>query len=139
MPFQEIARALGCPRYHDEQVMLFDGDCMSLMQRLPEGSIDLTVTSPPYNIGKAYERPLPLEDYLAWMEGWIKHVHRLTKPSGAFWLNLGYLAIEGRAKALPITYLMWDRIPFFLMQEVVWNYGAGVAAKKFFSPRNEKF
>jgi adenine-specific DNA-methyltransferase len=112
---------------------------MALMDRLPDGIIDLTVTSPPYNIGKAYERPLPLDEYLAWMEGWIKCVHRLTGPAGAFWLNLGYVSIEGRAKAVPIPYLMWDRIPFFLIQEIVWNYGAGVAAKKLFSPRNEKF
>ena len=33
----------------------------------------------------------------------------------------------------------WDRSPFFLVQEVVWNYGAGVAGHKFYSPRNEKF
>ena len=45
----------------------------------------------------------------------------------------------GKAKALPIPYLLWDKIPFFLVQEIVWNYGAGVAGKKFFSPRNEKF
>ncbi|MFM6250745.1 MAG: site-specific DNA-methyltransferase, partial [Dolichospermum sp.] len=35
--------------------------------------------------------------------------------------------------------LLWDKIPFYLIQEIVWNYGAGVAGSKFFSPRNEKF
>lgn len=44
-----------------------------------------------------------------------------------------------RAKAIPIPYLLWDRVPFYLIQEVVWNYGAGVAARTSFSPRNEKF
>jgi adenine-specific DNA-methyltransferase len=34
---------------------------------------------------------------------------------------------------------LWDRVPFFLQQEIVWHYGAGVAARKSFSPRNEKF
>jgi adenine-specific DNA-methyltransferase len=35
--------------------------------------------------------------------------------------------------------LVWDRVPFYLVQEVVWNYGAGVAARRMFSPRNEKY
>jgi adenine-specific DNA-methyltransferase len=35
--------------------------------------------------------------------------------------------------------LLWNRVPFYLIQEIVWNYGAGVAGSKFFSPRNEKF
>src|SRR5207249_4499175 len=62
-----------------------------------------------------------------------------TSPTGAFWLNLGYISLPGRARAIPIPYLLWDRVPFHLIQEVVWNYGAGVAARTAFSPRNEKF
>jgi adenine-specific DNA-methyltransferase len=58
---------------------------------------------------------------------------------GAFWLNLGYLSIRDRAKAIPISYLLWDKVPFYLIQEVVSNCGAGVAGSKFFSPRNQKF
>ena len=58
---------------------------------------------------------------------------------GAFWLNLGYISIEDKAHAIPLPYLLWDKIPFYLMQEVVWNYGAGVSCRKSFSPRNEKF
>ena len=56
---------------------------------------------------------------------------------GAFWLNLGYLSIRG-AKAIPISYLLWDKMPFYLIQEVIGNYGAPVAGSKFFSPRNQK-
>jgi len=52
---------------------------------------------------------------------------------------LGYVQLPGRAKAIPIPYLLWERVPFFLIQEVVWNYGAGVASSRSFSPRNEKF
>jgi adenine-specific DNA-methyltransferase len=99
----------------------------------------LTVTSPPYNIGKSYEEVISIEDYIAWSGRWIQEIHRLTRDDGAFWLNLGYLALPDRAKALPIPYLLWDRVPFFLIQEIVWNYGAGVAARHSFSPRNEKF
>ncbi len=65
-------------------------------------------------------------------------IHRVTQASGAFWLNVGYVSVADRGKAVPLPYLLWDKSPFFLMQEVVWNYGAGVAAKASLSPRNEK-
>ena len=119
--------------------MIFEGDCMQIMKRLPNELFALTVTSPPYNIGKDYESVKPIDEYLNWCGAWIHEIHRLTIQSGAFWLNLGYLTIPGRAKAIPIPYLLWDRVNFYFMQEIVWNYGAGVACAKSFSPRNEKF
>ena len=131
--------ALGNPAYEAPGVLLYHGDAVERLALLPDGLVDLTVTSPPYNIGKEYETRLPLDAYLDWIEQWAREIHRVTTDSGAFWLNLGYLQIRGRARAIPIPYLVWDRIPFYLVQEVVWNYGAGVAAKRAFSPRNEKF
>lgn len=68
----------------------------------------------------------------------MAEVHRLTDTFGSFVLNLGYIPLDDKAKAVPLTYLLWDRTDFFLMQEIVWNYGAGVASKKSLSPRNEK-
>ncbi|MBF8265439.1 MAG: DNA methylase N-4/N-6 domain protein [Dehalococcoidia bacterium] len=135
---QQIKYPLGKPYFETEDCLLYAGDCLDLIKNIKEPIIDLTITSPPYNIGKEYEKPLPLEDYLEWCKSWIKEIHRITKPQGAFWLNIGYLEIQGKAKAVPIPYLLWDKTPFFLIQEVVWNYGAGVASKYFFSPRNEK-
>jgi adenine-specific DNA-methyltransferase len=134
-----IKQRLGLPDYEAPNVLLYKGDCVELMKLLGEDVFDLVVTSPPYNIGKAYEQTRSLEDYLTWSEKWTKEVYRLTKAQGSFWLNLGYLTIPNKAHAIPISYLLWDKIPFYLIQEVVWNYGAGVAAKRFFSPRNEKF
>jgi adenine-specific DNA-methyltransferase len=109
------------------------------MSKISTPFINLTVTSPPYNIGKEYENALPIDDYLTWCEKWIAQIYRLTCLNGAFWLNLGYLSISEKAKAIPIPYLLWNRVPFFLIQEIVWNYGAGVAGRLFYSPRNEKF
>lgn len=139
MLYMDVINRLGKPYYQSPNCLLYNLDCIAAMKELPAGCIDLTLTSPPYNIGKAYEKPLPLPDYLAWCQDWITETYRLTKDYGAFWLNLGYLPLADRAKALPIPYLLWDRIPFFLIQEIVWNYGAGVAGTRFFSPRNEKF
>jgi adenine-specific DNA-methyltransferase len=136
---ERIRSLLGRPAYEDEGVLLYHCDCLEMMDIMPPESVDQTVTSPPYNIGKAYETRMSIDAYCEWMASWISKNFRITKSDGSFWLNLGYVSVDGRAKAIPIPYLIWDRVPFFLMQEIVWNYGAGVAAKKFFSPRNEKF
>ena len=134
-----ICGILGEPAHAGDSHAIYHADCAELMASFPDACIPLTVTSPPYNIGKEYEAPMSLEEYLRWSEHWIGQVHRITTGCGAFWLNLGYVSIPGRAKAIPLPYLLWDRIPFYLEQEVVWHYKAGVAARKSFSPRNEKF
>ena len=139
MNLTDISKLLGKPYFQASNCLIYNLDCLEAMTILPDESINLTVTSPPYNIGKEYENLLPLDDYINWCEKWITEVYRLTLCDGAFWLNLGYLSIKNRAKAIPISYLLWDKIPFYLIQEIVWNYGAGVAGSKFFSPRNEKF
>lgn len=115
------------------------GDLLDVLRSTPDNHVDLTVTSPPYNIGKEYEIALSLDDYLVWCKRWMSEVHRVTKPSGSFWLNLGYLEVPGKGRAVPLPYLLWDQSPFYLLQEVVWHYGAGVAARRAFSPRNEKW
>jgi adenine-specific DNA-methyltransferase len=135
----QVRSVLGRPFYEAGDVLIYNMDCLAGMRLLNPGFVDLTVTSPPYNIGKEYETIKPLDDYLCWCDEWIAEVYRLTSQHGAFWLNLGYLELDGRAKAIPIAYLLWDRIPFYLIQEVVWHYEAGVAAKRMLSPRNEKF
>jgi adenine-specific DNA-methyltransferase len=136
--FEALAKFIGRPYYQSPNCAIYNLDCLEAMRRIPTPFANLTVTSPPYNIGKEYEKILPLEDYLDWCERWITQVHRLTLDNGSFWLNLGYISLPDRAKAIPLPYLLWKRIPFFLVQEVIWNYGAGVAGKRFFSPRNEK-
>jgi adenine-specific DNA-methyltransferase len=139
MKLNEVKKVLGKPYFETDGCLIYCRDSLEAMKLMPDGIIDLTVTSPPYNIGKVYEEVRPLDYYLSWCEQWIKEIYRLTELNGAFWLNLGYLSIDNKAKAIPIPYLLWDRIPFYLIQEIVWNYGAGVSGRKFFSPRNEKF
>ena len=139
MSLTNITNILGKPYFQAPNCLIYNLDCLEAIKLLPEELVALTVTSPPYNIGKEYEKFLLLDEYLNWCEQWIAEVYRVTVDRGAFWLNLGYLSMRDRAKAIPISYLLWDKVPFYLIQEVVWNYGAGVAGSKFFSPRNEKF
>ena len=68
------------------------GDCLEGMRVLATGSIDVVVTSPPYNLGIRYAhyrddvaRPL----YLEWCMGWAKELRRVLKPNGSFFLNIG--------------------------------------------------
>lgn len=136
--FDEIKNKLGEPYYESKDGLIFNADCLVSMKAIDKEIVDLTVTSPPYNIGKAYETLLKVEDYVNWCESWIDEIYNITKNKGSLWLNLGYLELEEKAKALPIAYILWDKIRFYLIQEIVWNYGAGVAGRKFFSPRNEK-
>jgi len=118
---------------------LLCGDALDVIRGLESSSLDVTITSPPYNIGKEYEQNRPLSEYLSWCRGWLHELHRVTKPTGSLWLNLGYVEVEGSGRAVPLAYLLWNQSPFYLLQEIVWHYGAGVASRRAFSPRNEQW
>ena len=96
----EVCSLLGSPHSAGDGYAIYCADSLSALRKLPADIFALTVTSPPYNIGKEYETPLPLEKYLGWCEQWIQEVYRVTRPDGAFWLNVGYVEMPGRAKAL---------------------------------------
>lgn len=138
---RKLIRAIGDPMYSEPGFILYSGDLCELLPRLEtiNPSINLTVTSPPYNIGKIYETPISVQEYIDWCSSWMTQLHGLTKPHGAFWLNVGFLQVVGKGLCVPIPYLIWDKSPFYLLQEVVWKYGAGVTAKRRLSPRNEKW
>ena len=67
-------------------------DCIQGMRNLPAESVDLVVTSPPYNIGMRYgmyQDSRTPDDYLDWCTAWGREVARVLKPDGSFFLNLG--------------------------------------------------
>ena len=136
----KIKNILGSPRYENEFGCIYQMDCKEGVSTLKEHNllIDATITSPPYNIGKEYEKIMPIDEYVNWLTTIFNAIYDITSPKGALLLNVGYLKIKGKGKAVPITYLLWNKLKYFLQQEIVWNYGAGVAGKKFLSPRNEK-
>ena len=72
---------------------LYLGDCLSGMQsKLSPGSVDVVVTSPPYNIGIKYSKhkdDLPQEKYLEWMSDFGKQVKSVLSEKGSFFLNVG--------------------------------------------------
>jgi site-specific DNA-methyltransferase (adenine-specific) len=71
---------------------LIQGDCVDGMTHLHDDSVDLVVTSPPYNLGVHYGKYVDsksVEEYLAWAETWASQIRRILKPTGSFFLNLG--------------------------------------------------
>src|SRR5687767_9206984 len=74
------------------QFFIEHGDCVEGMSRLKAGSVDVVVTSPPYNLGigyGAYDDNKSQAEYLAWCNEWASQIKRALKPDGSFFLNLG--------------------------------------------------
>ena len=138
---KSLIQAIGKPFYSDKGFIIYQGDTTELLERLNkyEFQVDLSLTSPPYNIGKEYESPMAVDDYIKWCHKWMNYIFGITKENGAFWLNVGYLEVPEKGLCVPIPYLLWDKTKFYMLQEVIWKYGAGVSTKRRLSPRNEKW
>jgi site-specific DNA-methyltransferase (adenine-specific) len=89
------AVVLSSPKFYIALVAGFDlrlGDCVAGMATLAAESIDLVVTSPPYNLGIRYGKfsdTAAREPYLDWCEEWAAQVRRLLRPEGSLFLNVG--------------------------------------------------
>ena len=71
---------------------LLQGDCLTVLPTLNEESIDLVVTSPPYNLGinyKTFKDTAPREEYLQWCRNWAAQVKRVMADDASFFLNVG--------------------------------------------------
>ncbi len=71
---------------------LIHGDCLEVLPTLAEGSMDLIVTSPPYNLGisyKTFKDTAPREEYLTWCQAWAGEVKRVMTHDASFFLNVG--------------------------------------------------
>jgi site-specific DNA-methyltransferase (adenine-specific) len=67
-------------------------DCIEGMSRLTTETVDLVVTSPPYNLGISYGKYFDRQDrqsYLRWCHEWTAQILRVLKPNGSFFLNIG--------------------------------------------------
>lgn len=108
------------------------------MSGIESGSVDLIVTSPPYNAGKEYEKELSVAEYEAFARDWTHHIPRILKSNGSFWLNVGYTK-TGNNTTLPLTYLYFPIIEMPFVQEIVWHYEGGMPYKKRFTHRTERW
>ncbi|MBA2744306.1 MAG: site-specific DNA-methyltransferase [Chthoniobacterales bacterium] len=96
------------------------GDCVEGMARLTEGSVDLIVTSPPYNLGIAYHKysdRQTRESYLDWSTKWTAQARRVLKVDGSLFLNVGGSPSN---PLLPHELLMRLRDVFVLQNTIHW-------------------
>jgi DNA modification methylase len=71
------------------QAVVFEGDCREMLRQVPAGTIQLVVTSPPYNLGKEYERRLHLDDYVAQQREVIAECVRVLGEHGSICWQVG--------------------------------------------------
>ena len=79
----------------NEQVVVYPGDCLELLAQIPDKSVQLIVTSPPYNIGKEYERRLELDAYLEQQTSVIRECIRTLSSSGSICWQVGNYVDRG--------------------------------------------
>jgi adenine-specific DNA-methyltransferase len=118
--------------------VVYPGDCLDLLRQVPNESIALVITSPPYNIGKPYEDRKALDEYLSWQEEVIRESVRTLKPEGSLVWQVGNYVENG--EILPLDILLF---PIFrslglkLRNRIVWAFEHGLHAKRRFSGRYE--
>lgn len=96
------------------------GDCLEHLANIPNGSVDVIVTSPPYNLGIAYKTyvdSLPRHEYLLWLKKVSNQLQRVLSPDGSFFLNAGSTNVD--------PWLVMDianvfRMDFRLQNHIVW-------------------
>lgn len=78
------------PYFESNLGTLFDQDCMKVLPKIKENSIDTVFADPPFNIGKVYRKSTddkrPDHEYLEWSKQWIRECVRVLKPGGALFL-----------------------------------------------------
>jgi len=123
----------------DSDVVLFHGDRIDLLKSLPSKSVKLVVTSPPYNIGKEYEKRRDLDLYLADQEETIKEAVRVLKDDGSLCWQVGnHVAKDGEIYPLDmLIYPIAKKYGLKLRNRIVWHFGHGLHSSKRLSGRHE--
>jgi site-specific DNA-methyltransferase (adenine-specific) len=97
------------------------------MTQVPDNSIGLAVTSPPYNASKQYDDDLSLEEYLSLIRSVGAEVYRTLRPGGRYAVNIANL---GRKPYIPLTayfYQVHLELGFLPMGEIIWQKGKGAS------------
>jgi site-specific DNA-methyltransferase (adenine-specific) len=72
---------------------IINGDCVEVMKTLPENSVDLIVTSPPYGVAIAYDvhnDDVEFDEYLVFTKNWLTEAYKVLKEDGRIALNIPY-------------------------------------------------
>jgi DNA modification methylase len=124
----------------DQAVRLIAGDALEALDKVEAESVQLVITSPPYNIGKIYERDvaLSLEEYIAWLTPIIDKLCEKVKPGGSVCWQVGNFVRDGEVFPLDLYfYELFKKRGLKLRNRIVWRFNFGLHATKRFSGRYE--
>lgn len=117
---------------------LYLGDCLDFLLQIPDESIQLIITSPPYNIGKEYEERIDIEKYIFQQDKVISECIRTLKDEGSICWETGNYVFNGEIVPLDILlYNCFKSKGLQLRNRIIWNFGHGLHCSKRFSGRYE--
>jgi len=122
----------------DAHAVVYPGDCIDLLRSIPSGMLSLIVTSPPYNIGKSYEKRLNLNDYVAQQRRVVELCVEKLAPDGHICWQVGNYVDNGRIIPLDtLLYPVFDEFGLKLRNRIVWHFEHGLHCTRRFSGRYE--
>ena len=121
-----------------ENIIVHPGDCLELLKTIPDESLQLVVTSPPYNIGKEYEKRLKLESYLEQQTAIIQECVRCLSHTGSICWQVGNY-VDNRA-IIPldtVLYPIFTNLGLRMRNRIIWHFEHGLHCSRRFSGRYE--
>jgi len=123
---------------NDKRIILLEGDTLELLKTIPDETVKLIISSPPYNVGKKYENRISLEDYLKDKEKIILEFIRVLETDGSVCWEVGNYIEKSEVFPLDILYYnLFKKNNFKLRNRIIWHFGHGLHASKRFSGRYE--
>lgn len=127
------------PKLSTEPCLLL-GDCAKKLNSIADSSIQMVVTSPPYNIGKEYEADtkMTLDEYLEWLEPIVEKVCAKVSDNGSVCWQVGNYVSNGEVVPLDFHfYGMFIKHGFKLRNRIIWRFNFGLHATNRLSGRYE--
>ena len=119
-------------------LLLYHGDVNDYIKTIPDNSVKLIITSPPYNLGKSYENRISIQDYLKLQAQTIKELYRVLRDDGSICWQVGNFVQDGEIFPLDILYYdIFKKLGMSLRNRIIWHFGHGLHTKKRFSGRYE--
>ena len=138
MAASPIALGLGDGPHKYPEPKFVSGDTFKIIDDLADNSIQLTITSPPYNVGKSYETRVALHEYLKPYEKLARDLYKKTKDGGHVAWQVGNYVQNGEVFPLDIYYYdLFKDAGFKLRNRIIWHFEHGLHASKRFSGRYE--
>lgn len=123
----------------DAVVQVSHNDTLDFLRLVPNETFQLVVTSPPYNLGKPYEKRQEFLDYLAWQRKVVNESVRVLKTGGSLCWEVGNYVEDGEVYPLDIFFynIIKENAQLNLRNRIIWFFEHGLHASKRLSGRYE--